>query len=115
MPRVCGVDIDADALQVAAENTRLNNFGDRLFLVRGGPDAVRGVWPLVVANIRAAELMELAPTLVRRIASGGRLVLSGIPQSAAPEVERIFRRLGMKLVSRDGRDGWSALVLAPSW
>ena len=115
VPRVVGVDIAAEALQVAAENRRLNNFADRLSLVRGGPDAVRGSWPFVVANIRGAELMELASTLVRRIASGGRLVLSGIPRSAAPEVERAYQRLGMRQVSSDARDGWAAIVLLPTW
>ena len=115
VPWVVGIDIDAEALQVAAENVRLNRVGGRLSLVRGRPDAVRGSWPLVVANIRAAELMELAPALVRRLASGGRLVLSGIPQSVAPEVEQTYRRLGLTRVGSDTRDGWSALVLAPSW
>lgn len=113
--RAVGVDLDADALQVAAENVRLNGLAGRLSLVRGGPDAVRGAWPLIVANVRAAELMELAPTLVRRLASGGRLMLSGIPQSVASEVEQTYRRLGLTPVRSDIRDGWSAIVLAPTW
>ena len=113
--RAVGIDIDADALQVAAENVRVNDVAGRLSLVCGGPDVVRGVWPLVVANIRAAELMELAPTLVRRMASGGRLVLSGIPQSVASDVEQTYRRLGMLRVSSEIRVGWTAFVMAPTW
>jgi ribosomal protein L11 methylase PrmA len=113
--RAVGVDVDADALDVAAANVRLNGLAGRLWLVRGGPDAVRGAWPLIVANVRAAELMEFAPALVRRTASGGRLVLSGIPQSVAPDVEQAYRRLGLTRVSSAEREGWTALVLAPSW
>lgn len=113
--RAVGVDIDADALSVAAENVRLNGAAGRLSLVRGGPDAVRGAWSLIMANVRAAELIELAPALVRLLASRGRLVLSGIPQSVAPDVEQTYRRLGLTRISSGTRDGWTALVLAPTW
>jgi ribosomal protein L11 methyltransferase len=113
--RAVGLDIDADALRVAAENARVNSLGDRLMLVHGGPDAVRGAWPLVVANIRAAELMAMAPAIVRRIASRGSLVLSGIPGSVANEVEDAYRRFGMMRVNLSERAGWIALGLRPSW
>jgi ribosomal protein L11 methyltransferase len=110
-----GLEIDRTALGEAAENARLNELSHRLLLVHGGPDALRGSWPLVFANIRAAELIELAPTLVRRIESGGTLVLSGIPDAVADQVAHTYRRLGMKPVDRTSRDGWTALMLRPSW
>lgn len=113
--RAVGLDVDDDAVRVATRNAHLNGAGDRLRLVRGGPDAIRGWWRLVAANIRAAELMELAPTITARVASRGRLVLSGIPQSVRVDVEHAYRRLGMARVSLAGRDGWAALVLRPSW
>jgi ribosomal protein L11 methylase PrmA len=69
----------------------------------------------VLANIRAADLMELAPMLVRRVSSGGRLVLSGIPSSVAADVEHAYRRFGMKQVGSETRGGWTVLVLVPSW
>ena len=43
----------------------------RLQLARGGPDAVTGTWPLVVANVLAAPLIEMAPALVRRVGQPG--------------------------------------------
>ena len=96
-------------------NAALNDVADRLTLLRGGPERVEGLWPLVVANIRAGELMALAPALTRRVASGGSLVLSGIPQAAADEVEQSYRRLGMTTAVVTERDGWVALALRPSW
>src|SRR5262249_45035269 len=98
-------------LRAAAENARLNALDRRLRLVRGGPDAVTGTWPLVVANLLAAPLVELAPVLVRRVGHHGRLVLSGIPPSLEPDVDRAYRRLGMYPVRAQSRAGWSALVL----
>jgi ribosomal protein L11 methyltransferase len=113
--RAVGIDVDRDALRVAAENARLNRAGDRLFLVLGTADAIGGTWPLVVANIRAAELIEMAPSLVRRVGTGGRLVLSGIARAVAADVERAYRRLGLMRLAIEERDGWTALVFRPSW
>ena len=113
--RVTGLDISDAALRAAARNAQLNGFDRRLRLVRGEPDCLRGAWPLVVANVRAAELMAMAPMLTRRIASKGQLVLSGIPDSVAPEVERSYRRLGMTQTAVTTRGGWSALGFRVSW
>jgi precorrin-6B methylase 2 len=115
VPQAVGLDIDANALRVAAENARLNALTRRLHLVNGGPEAVQAAWPLVFANVLPAPLMEIAPVLVRRVGHGGRLVLSGIPSSLALEVEQVYRRLGMRQVHSETRTGWTALVLQPSW
>jgi ribosomal protein L11 methyltransferase len=115
VPRALGLDIDAEALRAAAENARLNALDQRLRLVCGGPDAVAGTWPLVVANLLAGPLLELAPVLVRRVGHRGRLVLSGIPCSVEPDIDRAYRRLGMQHVRAQSRAGWSALVLQASW
>jgi len=115
VPQALGLDTDAEALRAAAENARLNVLDGRLQLVRGGPNAVTGTWPLVVANLLAASLVELAPVLVRRVGHHGRLVLSGIPSSVEPDVDRAYRRLGMQHVRALSRAGWSALVLQASW
>lgn len=115
VPRAFGIDIDDEALRVAAENARLNALDRRLQLARGGPDVVTGAWPLVVANVLAAPLIEMAPALVRRVGHGGELVLSGIPSSLEGDVDRAYRRLGMRRLRVTSRAGWSALVLRASW
>lgn len=115
VPHAVGLDVDADALDAATANARLNGLDSRLTLVHGGPDALGGTWPLVLANVQAAPLMEMAPRLVRHLAHGARLVLSGIPASAADEVERVYCRLGLFALERRARGGWVALVLQVSW
>ncbi|HXU90642.1 MAG TPA: 50S ribosomal protein L11 methyltransferase [Methylomirabilota bacterium] len=115
VPHAVGLDIDAEALRAAAENARINGVDRRLRLVRGGPEAIAGTWPLVVANVLAAPLVELAPVLVRRVGHHGRLVLSGIPPSLEGDVDRAYRRLGMYHLRVQSRAGWSVLVLLASW
>jgi ribosomal protein L11 methyltransferase len=113
--RAVGIDLDGHALRVAAENARINHAADRFLLVRGTADAIGGAWPLVVANIRSAELIEMAPSLVRRVGSDGRLVLSGIARAVTADVERAYGRLGLSRIMLVERGGWTALVFRPSW
>ena len=115
VPQAVGVDVDADALRVAAQNAELNGFAERLKLVLGGPDAVSGGWPLVVANILAAPLIEMAPVLVRRLRHGGRLILSGIPSSLGAEVGAAYRHLGVRLLESKSRSGWAVVTARASW
>ena len=115
VPRALGIDIDDEALRVAAENARINALDERLQLTRGGPETVTGTWPLVLANVLAAPLIEMAPALVRRVGHHGQLVLSGIPASVEPDVDHAYRRLGMRRVRVTSRAGWVALVLQASW
>jgi ribosomal protein L11 methyltransferase len=115
VPRGHGLDIDDEALRVAAENARLNGLERRLQFTRGGPAAVSGTWPLVLANVLAAPLIEMAPILVRRLGHDGRLVLSGIPASVAEDVERAYRQFGLRRIRLLTRGGWTALVCQASW
>jgi ribosomal protein L11 methyltransferase len=115
VPRALAIDIDDEALGVAAENARINALGERLQLARGGPESVTGTWPLVLANVLAAPLIEMAPALVRRVGHQGQLVLSGIPASVERDVDQAYRRLGMRRLRARSRAGWTALVLQASW
>jgi ribosomal protein L11 methylase PrmA len=63
----------------------------------------------------AALLMGVPQALGRRVGHHGRLVLSGIPSSSEIDVDRAYRRLGMRHVRAQSRAGWSALVLLASW
>lgn len=115
VPRALGIDNDNEALRVAAENARINALDRRLQLARGGPEVVAGTWPLVLANVLAAPLIQMAPDLVRRVGHHGWLVLSGIPTSVEPDVDLAYRHLGMRRVRSASRAGWVALVMRASW
>jgi ribosomal protein L11 methyltransferase len=109
------LDVDCAALNVAAANARINGLSDRFHTVCGGPEAVRGTWPLVVANILTAPLIELAAGMVRRVASRGRLVLSGIARSTSADLEGAYERFGLHIRTRADRGGWCGIVFEASW
>jgi len=112
---VLALEVDDAAVRVAVANARLNGMTERLQIVRGGPEVVSGTWPLVIANVLAAPLIEMAPVLVRRLGHEGRLVLSGIPVSRADDVAGAYVRQGLHRVESRLRAGWVALVFAATW
>jgi ribosomal protein L11 methyltransferase len=110
-----GLDVDPVALRVAAGNARANQLASRFRPVCGSVDAVGGSWPLVTANIRAAELVQMAPLVARRVASRGTLVLSGIAHGVGADLARTYQHLGLHRIAVAERGGWTALVFRPSW
>lgn len=115
--RIIGIDIDARSVEVAEENAQTNKASERIAFVCGaGVDApaVRQAAPfdLVVANILAAPLIELAPE-VARVADtpGGIVVLSGLLNREASAVQAAYHAQGFALLSHRRYDGWSVLTL----
>ena len=99
--RIDAVDIDP----AAVESTRANALANHVTLNAGLPDAARGVYPLVFANILATPLKLLAPLLCGHVAPRGRLVLAGILERQADELIAAYAPWIALSVS-DTDDGW---------
>jgi len=89
--RVVGVDNDPMSVTLARENAALNGIAG-VELSGATLDAIEGRFDLVVANILANTLVELAPTLVAH--TRGRLVLAGVLIHQEDEVREAFERAG---------------------
>lgn len=90
--RVVGVDNDPTSVKLARENAKLNLAG-ALELSGKKLDEVSGKFELVLANILANTLVELAPLIAPKVA--GRLSLSGVLQHQRGEVEAAYRAQGL--------------------
>lgn len=89
---VHAVDIDPQALTATRDNAERNGVGQRIHT--GLPDTVGDtVAEVVVANILAGPLIELAPTLVALLKPGGDLVLSGLLGGQADAVESAYAQI----------------------
>ncbi len=76
---VDAIDTDPEAVAATAANARVNGVADRLSVRQGTLDgAPSEPYPLVLANLVAAVLIELAPRLAAHLAPGGTLLASGI-------------------------------------
>lgn len=83
------VDIDEQALIATRENAARNDVESRLRIA--GVDQIGEFAPdIVLANILAEPLLELAPRFAEMLASGGRIVLSGVLVSQAADIARRY-------------------------
>jgi ribosomal protein L11 methyltransferase len=100
-PDVDAVDID----EAAVSSTRLNAEANGVRLNAGLPDAAKGRYDTVLANILATPLKVLAPLLCSHVAPGGSLVLAGILERQADELKQAYAPYAALEVS-DSEDGW---------
>ena len=113
--RVLAVDNDPIAVRVARDNVRLNGVASHVQVenAEGYVHRVVRRWrpfDLILANILADPLIELAPALRRHLTPDGRAVLSGLLDRQADAVVAAHRREGLELVDREDRGPWVALV-----
>ena len=66
----------------------------------------------MIANILLNTLEELAPAIARKVAEGGRLVLSGLLPAQGDPAERAYVAQGLRPVARKERDGWVRVELS---
>jgi ribosomal protein L11 methyltransferase len=114
-------DIDAVAVEVAQDNAAINGVklghgpGELLLAVADGMDSplltARAPFDLIIANILAGPLIELAPAFAKALTPGGATVLAGLLDSQAGGVIAAYEKLGLNVLDR-GSGEWPVLVLA---
>ncbi len=107
--RVEAYDTDAEAIDIARENARLNGVGDQIDFRAGSVDEQSQSADLVCANLTAPVIVDLLPLLLG--ATCGRLVLSGILNSQRELVQSRLLELGADSFETVGDGEWIALVV----
>ena len=118
--RCIATDVDAIAVDVARDNAAINRValghgeGELLLSVADGMNspllAARAPFDLIIANILAGPLIELAPAFADGLAPGGTLILAGLLDSQADNVIGAFADHRLSLADR-GKGEWPVLLL----
>ena len=114
--RVLASDIDPLAARVAADNARLNGTGDLVETIRAigfsAPEFKRrGPFDLVLANILANPLRQMATPMSRHLAPKALVILSGLLPPQASAVISAYRARGLILKRHIRIEGWSSLLM----
>jgi len=114
-------DIDRVCAGVVEDNARLNGIplggrsGELAMVVAPGMDhavlRARAPYDLVIANILAGPLIELAPDFAEALVPGGQLLLAGLLETQESQVRAACRRAGLRLAARLVNGDWSILWL----
>jgi ribosomal protein L11 methyltransferase len=114
--KILASDIDPSSVQVAEENARLNVSGHLVRAIRAAgfsaPQFARaGPFDLVLANILANPLRQLATPMARQLAPSALVILSGLLTPQAASVIAAYRARGLVPVRHLRIEGWSSLLL----
>ena len=117
--RCIATDIDPVAIDVGRDNAAINGVelghgaGELLLAVADGMDsamlAARAPFDLIIANILAGSLIELAPNFASALGPGGTILLAGLLDSQAEAVAKGYEQVGFALADR-GFGEWPVLV-----
>ena len=118
--KAIATDIDPISIDVSGDNARINAVpighapGELLLAVANGMDhpmlATRAPFDLLIANILAGPLIELAPSFAASVAPGASVVLAGLLDTQADAVNAAYEAQGMTVTER-GEGEWCVLVL----
>jgi ribosomal protein L11 methyltransferase len=113
---VLASDIDPPSVKVARENARLNETGNLVQVIRAtgfsAPEfSERGPFDLVLANILANPLRQLATPMARHLAPGALVILSGLLTHQAPGVIAAYRARSLVPLKHLQIESWSSLLL----
>ena len=132
-PSVLAVDIDPVAVRIARENVELNGVMDRVRVQPGTievaseglcirsprtgsgaanlrQDVPGAFFDLVLANIIAEIIIELAGPLSASLRPGGRLIVSGIMRDRTPAVEGALSAVNIQIMDQLKDEDWVALI-----
>jgi ribosomal protein L11 methyltransferase len=109
-------DIDPPSVQVAQENARLNSSGHLVQAIRAtgfaaSQFAAADPFDLVLANILANPLRQLAGPMARHLAPSALVILSGLLAPQAASVIAAYRARGLVPLRHLRIEGWSSLLL----
>ena len=109
-PEIWATDTDPIALTEARKNLAANRISAGVRLSGQAVESLSVTFPLIVANLFAHTLIELAASLTRAAARGGHLILSGIQPEQAADVEAAFSAPAWREQARLVADEWVTLV-----
>jgi ribosomal protein L11 methyltransferase len=117
--RCIATDVDPIAIDVARDNAAINgvtlghNASELLLACADGMDspllAARAPFDLIIANILAGPLIELAPGFAQAMMPGGTLVLAGLLDTQAESVIEAFEAQEFAVTDR-GFGEWPVVV-----
>jgi ribosomal protein L11 methyltransferase len=113
---VTALDISDVAVEVARDNVAANGVPDRVSVSEGTIEAVSGQrFDLILANIIASVLVEIAPALHAALEPGGEVLASGIIDERVERVRTAFRDAGLEITGnvREG-DWWLVVARSPA-
>lgn len=106
---IWAIDIDPDACAIAAANAEANGVSGHMH-VRPDFADVAGVFDVVVANLFAVQLIDMAALIHNRLISGGTAIGAGILAAESDAVVRAWKTAGLITAEQLEESGWMTIM-----
>ena len=111
---IIAMDIEEQAVRASKKNIGLNDLGEKIKVIQGTlPNERLNKVDILVANISAKVLIELARPMTSILAPEGILIASGFLDERFDDVIQSFDEAGLSLIKRRNVEDWVTLVLSP--
>jgi ribosomal protein L11 methyltransferase len=107
---VLAIDLDPEAVVAALDNVRRNELLDRVWVEETPLAFLREKFGLILANITAPDLLQLAESLSGRLLHQGVLIISGFLETDVPRLEDRYLSLGLQRAGYLSQEDWGALI-----
>ncbi|MBW2705172.1 MAG: 50S ribosomal protein L11 methyltransferase [Deltaproteobacteria bacterium] len=110
--RVCGIDKDETAVQVATANLKLNSIQPHRFEVKAANliDETSDAYDIIAANILTHVILELIVDIRRVLNPGGIFICSGIIEKKQRLVTRALQKIGFDIIETAVNEEWVAIA-----
>lgn len=112
---IVATDIDAPSIDIAREHAQMNAVGDITWEVANGTQCAaileHAPFDLIVANILAGPLIDLASQVSSLLTPSGTLIVAGLLHEQEEPVASAYLAHGLRVVERCGEDRWPTLIL----
>lgn len=110
---VHGIDVEDEAVDAARKNLARNGFDEDVDVSTTPLESIEATFELVLANLLAPILLELRESLVDRVDSGGRLLVSGVTSDRSDAFLDEFVPGDWQVEQRRRKGEWMGYVIAP--
>lgn len=115
-PHIVAADIDAESVNVTVQNAYDNHLEKYIDVVQSDGYQAEIIkqnapYDIILANILARPLIEMAPLLAEHLATGGYAVLSGFVDNQIEWVVSAHEKQGLKLLKVYDMDNWHAVLM----
>jgi ribosomal protein L11 methyltransferase len=110
--KLCGIDNDEIAVEIAEKNLIINHVSQDRFQLKTGNllDNIQARFDLIAANILSKEILSLLDSIILNLSSQGIFICSGIIEKNRERILEKMRALDFKVLEIKKEEGWVAIV-----
>lgn len=109
--KVMAIDVDNLAVNIAIENSKLNNISEKIIIrCCDGLNTIEDKYDIIVSNISTKIILSMIPEFPSYLKNHGKLILSGILESEKHEIHNALEDNKFNILETRSQEEWTAFL-----